>query len=470
MRWMAIKELIQHYRAVFKTAWQQRAQTDFVDYLSHESEFMPAALALQETPLSPKPRWAMWLIMAFALIGLVWAIFGHVDVVAAGQGKVVPNGHSKVIQPLDAATVTAINVVDGQTVKAGDVLLTLDATEIDAKITRVRQDLLLAQLQIDRANALIEAVDKNKPPVLARSEGVDDVAFLETKSLLDAQYTQYMTQLRQATEEAQGYTMSRNSNHEQAVQLRAAVAMAQRRSNDYKQLVKEGFISEHAYMEKEQERIDQQKDLSQAAGLEKQMSAAIAQAASKRDEIISNVRKVALESLNDGTQKKNVATQELSQTMFKKEQSVVTAPVDGTVQQLAVHTVGGVVTPAQALMVIVPLDNPLEIEVYLANKDVGFVRVGQDVQIKVDAFPYSKYGVVRGKVASLSNDAIVDEKLGLVYAAKISVMPNTDKNAAQIRLSPGLSVTAEIQTDERRVIDYFLSPLKEYQSESLKER
>jgi hemolysin D len=246
--------------------------------------------------------------------------------------------------------------------------------------------------------------------------------------------------------------------------------MAERRSRDFKKLVEEGFISEHAYMDREQARIEQQTDLTTAVGQEKQMRAAIAQSGSKREEIISSARKVALESLNDGMQKKNLLEQELAKAQFRKEQATLKAPVDGSVQQLAVHTVGGVVTPAQALMVIVPTDKPLDIEVFLPNKDIGFVKPNQPVEIKVEAFPYTKYGVIRGTVASITNDAIADEKLGLIYSAKIAINPEQDKDSTNIKLSPGLAVTAEIKTDRRRVIEYFLSPLMEYKSESLKER
>lgn len=470
MRWQAFKDLLKHYRAVFQAAWSQRKQTDFTEHLSHETEFLPAALSLQETPLSPKPRYAMWLIIAFATIALLWAIFGHIDVVATGQGKVIPNGYSKVIQPLEAATVKTIYVTDGQAVKAGDVLLELDPTAIDADLVRAQQDLRFANLQVERANALLNAIDSNQRPMLKRPEGIDDIDYLEAKNLLDAQFTQFNTQLNQVADEIKGYSVSMSASRAQAAQLNQAVNMAARRSQDYKRLAKEGFISEHAYMDREQARIEQQSDLTAAQGQDKQMQAAIARTIGKREEIISTTRKTALESLNDGMQKKSFAEQTLAKAELRKTQATMTSPVDGSVQQLVVHTVGGVVTPAQALMVIVPTDKPLDVEVFLPNKDIGFVKVGQSVQVKVEAFPYTKHGVIRGTVASLSSDAIVDDKLGLVYSAKISINPEQDKDSASIKLSPGLAVTAEIKTDRRRVIDYFLSPLMEYQSESMKER
>lgn len=140
-------------------------------------------------------------------------------------------------------------------------------------------------------------------------------------------------------------------------------------------------------------------------------------------------------------------------------------------QQLAIHTQGGVVTEAQPLMVIVPSDAPVEVEAMLENKDIGFVRPGQEVEIKVETFTFTKYGVVHGVVTSISNDAIEDERLGLVYSARIRLEENRLRvGDRDIALSPGMAVRAEVKTDKRKVIDYFLSPLKKYQNESLIER
>jgi len=147
------------------------------------------------------------------------------------------------------------------------------------------------------------------------------------------------------------------------------------------------------------------------------------------------------------------------------------APVDGLVQQVAVHTVGGVVTPAQALMVVVPKDDALEVEAFVENKDIGFVRDGQEAEIKIETFSYTKYGTIHAKVTQVSNDAVNDEKRGLIYSSRVK----PERSAVQVgervvNLSPGMAVTVEIKTDKRRVIEYFLTPLLQYTSESLRER
>lgn len=147
------------------------------------------------------------------------------------------------------------------------------------------------------------------------------------------------------------------------------------------------------------------------------------------------------------------------------------APVAGTVQQLAVHTVGGVVTPAQALLVVVPSEDALEIEATVLNKDIGFVRPGKDVIVKVDSFPYSRYGYLTGKVVSVSHDAAQDEQLGLVFPARVKLEWATLKiDGISARLNAGMSLSAEIKTGKRRVIDYLLSPFQQHTTEALRER
>ena len=149
----------------------------------------------------------------------------------------------------------------------------------------------------------------------------------------------------------------------------------------------------------------------------------------------------------------------------------LTAPVDGVVQQLAIHTIGGVVTPAQALLALVPRENALEVEAVLENKDIGFVYAGQDATVKLETFLFTRYGTIPGKVRVVSNDAANDEKRGLIYPVRVQLARTTMQiENKTVNLSPGMAATVEIKTGTRRVIEYFLSPLLQYANESLRER
>jgi hemolysin D len=163
--------------------------------------------------------------------------------------------------------------------------------------------------------------------------------------------------------------------------------------------------------------------------------------------------------------------QELIKAQRQSRLMTITAPIDGTVQQLAVHTIGGVVTSAQALMAIVPNNAMVEVDALLENKDIGFVTANQDAVVKVDTFKFTKYGTLPAKVASISQDAIEDERRGTVYNVRIQLQQDwLDVEGRRVRISPGMTVAAEIKTGKRRVIEYFLTPLLQNTQESLKER
>ena len=163
--------------------------------------------------------------------------------------------------------------------------------------------------------------------------------------------------------------------------------------------------------------------------------------------------------------------QELAKAEERLRSRVLRAPVDGTVQQLAVHTVGGVVSPAERLMIVVPSDAALEVEALAANKDIGFVHAGQEAAIKVESFPFTRYGLVDGEVAHVSADAVADESLGLVYPMRIAMASERILvGDAWTPLAPGMAVTVEVKTGQRRALDFFLSPFRRYQDEAMRER
>jgi len=337
MRWR--KSLSRHFET-WRTAWEdQRQQRPTAGLTGREAEFLPAVLEIQDAPPSPVGRAVGGTIIGVFAVGILWASVGHIDIVAVAPGRIIPSGHSKVIQPLDSGVIRAIHVRDGQVVKKGDLLIELDPT-----VTGAEQTLLLNELR-----------------------------------------------------------------------------SAQVKARAYKQLVDENFISQMEYL------------------------AAETKAASLAQEVVKARQRHALQRL--------------------------TAPLDGEVQQLAVHTVGGVVTPAQQLLVVVPYEHQLEVEAMVENKDIGFVKRGQPVEVKVETFPFTRYGLIGGRIVSISNDAVQLEKGGLVYPARIALARSVIQVEGQpVKLAPGMAVTAEIKTGTRRLIEFFLSPLLKSVQETARER
>lgn len=471
LRLQATLDLLRRYAAIFGQLWKIRKELDPPPRLPHEAAFLPAALELQETPVSPAPRIVAWLLMAFALIALLWAIFGHIDVVATAQGKVVPNAGSKLIQPIETAAVRAIHVIDGQTVKAGQVLVELDATVARADSTRSANDLATAQLQAARSRALLAALASGRAPRIESPSGIAVERVAQEQRILDGQYGEYLARAQRIDAEIAKREAERRSTEEIVRKLEQTVPIARQRAEDFKGLVDKNFISKHGYLEKEQVRIEQEADLQTQKSRLRELAHAIDEARGQRAALTAETRRTALDSLNEAEQKGTAHGQELLKSDTRGKLMTLAAPVDGTVQQLAIRTVGGVVTPAQALMVIVPKDDALEVEAMLENKDIGFVNAGQEAEVKIETFPFTKYGTIPAKLTHVSHDAISDEKRGLIYSTRAKLQRATiqveDKT---VHLTAGMAVSVEIKTGQRRVIEYFLSPLLQRGSESLRER
>lgn len=469
----AKRELIDRYRSAWCHAWQRRKSMDAPPRLNHEVHFLPAALALQEAPAHPAPRIIQWAIMAFAALALLWACVGEIDVVATATGKIVPSGKSKVIQPSEVAVVKAIHVYDGQTVKAGEVLVELDTQITGADVQRLQSDLLAAQVDSARASALLDAIEENRDPtsLVGRIPQASESQQQSAQTWLRGQYLELQSALQQSDAEIAQRTAEIQAARAWVAKLQESLPIAQQLAADYKRLLDKAYIAKHAYLEKEQQRLNQERELAVQQARVLELQAAKQQAESRRQSILAQTRRAMLDLLHESGQRAAALQQELSKAEQRNRLMHLTAPVDGTVQQLAIHTAGGVVTEAQPLMVIVPSNQPVEVEALLENKDIGFVRPGQEVEVKVDTFTFTKYGVVHGTVQSISDDAIEDERLGLVYSTRIQLRENNILvGSQQVALSPGMAIRAEVKTDKRKVIDYFLSPLQQYVDESLAER
>ena len=469
-------ELLARYRAVWGHAWQRRHEMTPPVRTADELAFLPAALALQEAPVSPIPRVTAWLLMSFALLALLWACFGQIDIVATAQGKVVPSDRIKTIQPMETATVKAIHVSEGQEVKAGDLLLELDATEAQADLSQLGHDSENGRLQVARAEAMLQAIRTGKAPTLGGSAqgelaNISAARLLQEQGLLSSEWQEYQSKLAQLSSEIQLRQAQKHASQARIAKLQKSLLLTREREADFARLQKEKYVARHDWITQKQQVIEQEGELaSEQASLEEH-GAGIIEAQRQMVALTAELSRTWQDKLREGQQQAHNAGQELVKARQRDKLRRMTAPVSGTVQQLAVHTVGGVVTPAQPLMVIVPDDHPLEIEAFLENKDIGFVSSGQSATVKVEAFPYTKYGTLQGEVVNVSGDAINDEKRGLIYSTRVT-LAQTDiaVENKRVKLSPGMAVSVEVKTGKRRVMEYFLSPLMEYQSESFKER
>lgn len=492
LQWAALREFFHRYGEVFGHTWANRANMEPPERLPHELQFLPAALSLRDTPVHPAPRVTMWLLLGFALLALLWSIFGKVDIVATASGKIIPNDRTKVIQPMETAVVKAIHVRDGQAVEPGAVLIELDATIAQADTTRTLIDLHQAQLDEARAQALLTALNNNVDQALLMDplSGAEPEKFSAAQQWLSGQYSEYRSKLAQINAELGQHEAERSATLENLHKLEQTLPIARQRAADYRDLLEKNFIARHDFLEKEQARIEMERDLAAAGAKLTELDAVLLTTRRQKETLLAETRRAQLDQLHEARQKAEELRQELIKAEDRRDLLTLTAPVAGTVQQLAVHTVGGVVTPAQQLLVIVPRENQLEVEAFVQNKDIGFVNPGQEAQIKVETFPFTKYGYIHGDVMHISSDAIQEdarqppslrepvgaeqeapEGRGLVYVARVRMhQSQIQVESKTVNLTPGMAVTVEIKTGKRRLIEYFLSPLMQYKQESLRER
>jgi hemolysin D len=430
-------------------------------------------------------------IVALFCLALGWAFSGQVDIVASATGKIIPTGHTKVIQPFETGVVRAIHVHDGQAVREGEVLIELDPTMNQAEASHLESDLIAAELDVARLRAALSDGDvlaNFQPP-----EGAPAALVATQRKFLADQAAEHQATLavldrQRAQKEAERATIAATVD-----KLEASLPVLQERVEMRKTLYDHATGSKASYLELLHPFVEEQQELKVQKSKISEAGSAIAAIIEERAHTEAEYRRERFSELVEAERKARGLSDDVVKAQRRTQLQKLVAPVAGTVQQLSVHTVGGVVTPAQALLVIVPADSHLEIEAMVLNRDIGFVHAGQDAQIKIDTFNFSRYGLLHGKVLSVSPDAITHDKQQdktgkddtqgaenatseprgheLVYAARVSLdHEQMQVDDRLINLSPGMAVTVEIKTGTRRIISYLLSPLVRYTHDSLRER
>jgi hemolysin D len=456
-----------------------------------ELAFLPAALEIVETPPPPLAGAIGAAIIAVFCLAIAWASIGRVDIVAIAPGKIIPSERTKVIQPFETGVVRAIHVSDGQSVAAGQVLIELDSTMNEADRNHLRSDLLSAELDVARLTA---ALAPGEDPMAAFHPPPDaSPAMLATqRQLLLRQLDEFHAKVAALASQKAEKQAELDTTNATVAKLDALLPVLKERVDIRKTLFLQAIGSKANYLELQQSLVEIEHEELVQKSRAREAEAARDALAKQIAQAEAEFRRTLSADLVEAQRKASGLKEELIKAEQRTKLQQLTAPVDGTVQQLAVHTVGGVVTPAQALMVVVPAASRLEVEAMVSNRDIGFVRAGQPVEIKVDTFNFTRYGLVHGLVLNVSQDAIsrdrpadksndtvasassaTSEPKGeeLVYSARVSL----DRTRMQIEgnlvnLSDGMAVTAEIRTGSRTLISYLLSPLRKYGHESLRER
>ena len=386
------------------------------------------------------------------------------------QGKLVPTGQVKLVQPSETGIVRAIYVENGRRVAAGEVLIELDPTNADADSDRLRADHVAAELRVARLTALL--TDMADPwPHFVPPDGARDAQIIVQHDLMRAQADEYAARLVELDRRGEQYAAQLAGAGKNVAALEQSVPLLTERVAAYRQLADKAYVARTTYLAIEQERVDKAGELSTARHRLNEAKAALAGAKAERCRVAREVRGGLLDELADAEAAAETARQELIKADRRQGLQALTAPVDGIVQQLKVHTKGGIVTAADPLMVIVPADRRLTVEASVLNRDVGFVEAGQSVEVKLETFPFTRYGTIDGTILHVSRDAIEDEKQGLVYAARVALdRQDISVDGRAVPLAPGMAATVEIRTGDRPIVEFLLAPLFRYRDESLRER
>ena len=442
----------------------------------HELAFLPAALEIVETPPSPIGRAIGVSVMALFCLALAWASFGTVDIVATAAGKIIPSGRTKIVQPFEIGVVSAIHVRDGQSVKAGEVLIELDPTMTEAERDHLKSDLVSAQLEVARLRAAlstrVDPFEDYHPP-----EGASPALIEMNKQFLLSQVAEQQSKIAAIDRQVKQKVAERDTITAAIAKIEATIPVLTQKVDIRKYLYDKDLGSKITYLTDYQDLVGMQQEALVQKSKYQEADAAVAALTETRAQTAAEYRRTRFEELAKAEQKAAGLAQDVIKAEQRTKLQVLTAPVDGVVQQVAVHTIGGVVTPGQALLAVVPLDSHLEIEAMVSNRDIGFVHAGQKAEVKVDTFSFTRYGLLHGEVINVSQDAITRDKpqdrsndntpgaetassepkgQEMNYAARVSLeRTQMQVDERLVNLSPGMAVTVEIK--DRLTPDHQLS-------------
>lgn len=465
------KEFFQRYRQAFGAAWKIRGRLDPPKRTVDELAFLPAQLELVESPASPAARWTMRIIIALFCTALLWAVFGKLDIVAVAPGKTVVGSRTKVIQPSETAVIRNILVRDGQSVERGDLLVELDATATGAEYRQAGDALINARLAELRFSAMVKALESGVLPEQPEVPGLPVERLRAEWQLAASELAEYAARRQSLQAGIAQRRAQENTVRSQLAPMEQSLTISKERVTDLEKLLGSQYVSRHEFLARKQEMVEMERMLTAQRATLVETRSALAGAQEELRVLEADTRQQTFGGLRQAREQVGQYVPQVTKARQRDRLMQLRAPVDGTVQQLAVHTIGGVVTSAQALMAVVPSEEALEVEATVLNKDIGFVRPGQRATLKVESFPYTRYGYLEGIVETVSHDAAQDEQMGLVFPARVKLRnASLMIDGVRVMLTPGMSLSVEIKTGKRRVIDYLLSPVRQHGSEALRER
>ncbi|EJL56616.1 type I secretion membrane fusion protein, HlyD family [Rhizobium sp. CF122] len=472
-----------------------------------DNAFLPAALEILETPASPIRTAFMWFIATVVISALVWSYLGTFDIVATAQGKIQPTGRVKVIQSIETGKTISVPVTNGARVKAGDLLVQLDETELKSDEDGILTELEALQAEVTRRKSVVDTAQRWQGDGIWLTErpGIQrELVFPGTVApdVRDREQAIYRADLSQLDTALANIAAQRTQSEatvarlEQTVRAQTTlVDTLTERVKIHNALIDQSVGTRASLIDAMETQQKELAVLTEESGQLTEAKASLSVASSDGDKTLATFIADNVSREGEAARRADTLEQQLIKARKRRQSMTIASPIDGTVQASAITTVGQVVSAGAELMRIVPGDGTLEVEAYLPNRDIGFVAVGQPVVVKVEAFPFTRYGIITGRVTGVARDAIPEPDAGqlegdpakalqsavpIANAQRVQnlVFPVTvrlDVHDIEIEglrqpLSSGMSVTVEIKTGKRRILEYLFSPLAEIASGAMKER
>ncbi|MFH1871448.1 MAG: HlyD family type I secretion periplasmic adaptor subunit [Pseudomonadota bacterium] len=445
-------------------------------------EFAPPLLRLQESAPNPLGRTVLWAILVLVGGLILWALIGRLDIVAVAEGKLVPQSYVKIVQPSEAGIVKGILVTEGEAVKAGQVLMRMDALITDADATALQAESARKRMALRRIDAELSGVPfltaAGDPSDLAREIEAQHRA---NRASLDAALAEERSRLVKAKQDLSAAEEVRNK-------LTETLPHYREQERAYDKLVKDGFAGHIMGSDKRRERIEKERELKTQLHVIESARASTLQSEKKLAQIDTDYRRQLHVERNETQAAVDKLGQEIAKQAHRRNLLELKAPQDGVVKDLATHTAGTVVQPGTVMLTLVPQDETLRAEVWVSNQDIGFVHPGQKVKLKFAAFSFQKYGMAEGVVLHVGADAAdayagnaannaapASDRSGrampLVYKALVTMKSmNLEMNGERFRLGAGMQTSAEILLGTRSVAEYLLSPVQQAWHEAARER
>jgi len=428
-----------------------------------KNRFKPHLVEIEESPVSPLGRMILWTILILMTLTFLWLFFAKTDVIVSSRATVVPVGDVKILQPLTTGVVQKIYIKEGDKISQGEPLIEIDPTVEDTNIEAKKKFLLQLELETGKIKSILE----NKPFQIPSNVDPGKAMLItnvydSASKAIDEQYKQIDDQLKQLHEQISSAEVGRT-------QMQNLYDMGMKEQKRLRRVL--DIIAKDDYYKLQKQNLSYASEIEKLGHEIERFHRKLDELNRKKDTIAKSFKNKLYTELLDKEKKIVAYKSEIDTIEFKKKKQIITSPVDGIVAKMAVNTIGAVVTPAEKLISIVPADVPIEFKAIVENKDIGYIKIGLPVAIKIDTFNFQKYGLIDGNVTKIGANAIQDKRQGLVYEVYIkpkqtSLMVEGERKY----LMPGMSATAEMKVGKRRIIEFFVYPLIKYFNEGISVR